>query len=65
MVSIPELVVPDGYNFLLIHVSVGIKCDPYPAPNWVFTRRVSGTRCHLEQGNSVIHSLTYILIVES
>jgi hypothetical protein len=47
MVPIPEPMVPNGYNFFLIYVTVDTKCYPYPTPNRVFTHRVSGTHCHL------------------
>jgi hypothetical protein len=37
VIPILEPVVPNGYNFLLIYVPVGTKCDSYPVPNRVFT----------------------------
>jgi hypothetical protein len=42
MVTIHKPVVSVGYNFFSIHIPMDIKYDPNPAPNRVFTRRVSG-----------------------
>jgi hypothetical protein len=42
MVSIPKPIVPVGYNFFPIYIPMGIKYDPNPAPNRVFTRWVLG-----------------------
>jgi hypothetical protein len=41
MVTIPKPVVPVGYNFFLIYIPMGIKYDPNPTSNRVFTHRVS------------------------
>jgi hypothetical protein len=42
LVTIPVPVVPDRNEFFPVCISMGTKSYPNPAPNRVFTRRVSG-----------------------